>query len=670
VFELNVRKHYGSAGAVLFLLVFLGELTFSIRQQSLSWDEGDHIFAGYMSWKKADFGINPEHPPLVKALAAIPLLPMHLKVPDRKGLASFKDEAYFDGRDFIFGNGGEAEADRIIFRARMAAATLSLLLGLLVFLAAREMFGDGAALFALALVVFEPNMIAHGAYVTTDMGISCFIFASIYAFYRYVKAPSVGRLIVLGLVSGLALASKHSGVLLLPFGLALIITEILWPSPETRTNKRKVALRLTGAFLAASTIAIVVLWAFYGFRYAARPGGMPLSPSLAEYARGLKGVEPHAYLALARLHILPESYLYGLVDVRLISDSFSTYIFGKVYARGVWFYFPAAFIIKSTAAFMGLLLLTGFAIVTRKLRARREIFFLTIPPVLYLLIATGTGLDIGARHILPMYPFLSVLIGGAALALAHGDRRWAYVVGLLLAWHAVSSARAYPNYLAYSNEFWGGPANTYKYLTDSNTDWGQQLKAVKKYLDNRGVKDCWFAYFVEPSIHFSAYGIPCKPLPTADSGWAHYQIDTPQTITGPVLISAGTLTGYEWGSNVLNPYREFQKLKPVAFIQDGVFVYDGTFDMRFASALGHVTRARDLIAAGQLASALVEAQTAVAIDPDQLQAQMVLGDTFTALGQPLAAKPAYQQALAIAKTMEPSAEAIWVKTIQKKLAGR
>jgi len=192
------------------------------------------------------------------------------------------------GRDFIFGNGGEAEADRIIFRARMAAASLSLLLGLLVFLAAREMFGDGAALFALALVVFEPNMIAHGAYSQRTWYL-LLIFASIYAFYRYVKAPSVSRLIVLGLVSGLALASKHSGVLLLPFGLALIITEILWPSPETRTNKRKVALRLTGVFLAASTIAIVVIWAFYGFRYAARPGGMSLSPSLAEYARGLKG---------------------------------------------------------------------------------------------------------------------------------------------------------------------------------------------------------------------------------------------------------------------------------------------------------------------------------------------------------------------------------------------
>jgi hypothetical protein len=170
-------------------------------------------------------------------------------------------------------------------------------------------------------------------------------------------------------------------------------------------------------------------------------------------------------------------------------------------------------------------------------RSGAVVVFPTVPPVLYLLIATGSGLNIGARHILPMYPFLSVLIGGAALALAHRDRRWAYVVVLLQALHAVSSARAYPNYLAYSNELWGGPANTNKYLTDSNTDWGQQLKAVKKYLDNRKVKDCWFAYLVEPSVHFSAYGIPCKPLPTADSGWTDYQIDTPQTISGTLLIS-------------------------------------------------------------------------------------------------------------------------------------
>jgi tetratricopeptide (TPR) repeat protein len=594
---------------------------------------------------------------------------MHLKVPPPKGLASFKDEAYFDGRDLIFGNGGKAEADRIIFRARMAAAILSLTLGLLVFLAAREMFGVAAALFALTLLVFEPNMIAHGAYVTTDMGVSCFMFASIYAFYRFVRVPFLGRLVTVGLATGLALASKHSALLLLPIGIALVLTEIVWiPSGKLAADRRTIALRLSRAFLAVSAIAVVVLWAFYGFRYQARPAGLQLSPSLAEYVQGLKGIEPRFYLALARWHILPESYLYGLTDVRQISDWFPTYVLGKVYAHGVWFYFPAAFIIKSTGAFMGLLLLAGFAIVTGKLRKRRAIFFLTIPPIVYLLISIHTNLNIGVRHILPMYPFLCVLIGGAVVKLANIDRQWAYVAGLLLAWHVVSASRAFPNYLAYSNEFWGGPADTYKYLTDSNTDWGQQLKDVKKYLDQRGIRDCWFAYFVEPSIQFSAYGIPCKPLPTADSWWTHYQIDTPAIIQGPVLISAATLTGYEFGSNALNPYLQFQQVRPVDEIDDGVFVYDGAFDMRFASALGHVTRAIDLGASKQLEPALAEAQIAVQIDPDEFQAQMVLGDTSVALGRKREAKTAYQNALVIANRMEPTAAAQWTPQIQKKLA--
>ena len=662
------RQRYGIAGAALLLLVLLGELTFSVRQQSLSWDEGDHLFAGYMSWKTADFGFNPEHPPLVKALAAVPLLAMHLKTPPPKGLPFFKDEAYFRGRDLIFDNGGEAVADKIIFRARMAAATLSLLLGLLVFLAGREMFGVGAALFGLALFVFEPNVVAHGAYVTTDMGGSCFLFASVYALYRYVKSPSWARLLLMGLAAGLALASKHSAVLLLPMVVALAAAEVFWPQEGVR--RKQVALRLAGALIAASAIAIAVLWAFYGFRYAARPGGVRMNPSLAEYAQGLHGMEPRIYLALARWHILPESYLFGLVDIRRLSGSFPTYIFGKVYAHGVWFYFPAAFAIKSTIGFMALLLLSAGAMAAGKLRARRELLFLAVPPIVYFMIAMGTGLDIGARHILPMYAFLSVLIGGAVVALAKSDRRWMYVAGVLLAWHIVSSARSYPDYIAYSNEFWGGPANTYKYLTDSNTDWGQQLKSVKTYLDQRGVKDCWFAYFVSPFIDYKAYGIPCRPLPTADTVWANDQIDTPPTITGTVLISASDVTGYEFGSNALNPYSHFEQLQPTAVIRHGVFVYDGTFDTRLASALGHVTRARKLMAAKQLPAALAEAQTAVQVDPDYLQAQMVLGDALAALGKRAEANAAYEKALQIAKMMEPGAEADWVPGIEKKMAAR
>jgi hypothetical protein len=497
------------------------------------------------------------------------------------------------------------------------------------------------------------------------MGIACFMFASIYTFYRYAKAPSTVRLILVGLTSGLALAAKHSALLLLPIGLALMLAEIAWP--ESGIRRKAVAFRLLGSFLAVSVIAITVLWSLYGFRYAARPGGVPLQPSPAEYAQGLHGIEPGVYVGLARAHILPESYLYGLIDVRLVSNFFPTYIFGQVHAHGVWFYFPVAFVIKSTLGFMALMLLTGWAIASGKLKARREILFLTIPPFVYMLIAIDTGLNIGARHILPMYPFLCVLIGGAVFALARTQRNWLYLAVPLLAWHGISAARAYPVDLAYSNELWGGPANTYKYLSDSNTDWGQQLKAVKQYVDARGIQDCWFAYFVQPAIDFRDYGIPCKPLPTQDTIWFHNQIDTPVTIQGPVFISVGTLAGFEFGSNILNPYRQFQSLQPTAAIQHGVFVYDGTFDMRFASALGHATRAKDLAAASKLDTALTEAQIAVKIDPETFQAQMALGDTLTSLGRTAEAKLAYQHALAITHTMEQSSAVDFAKQVQLKL---
>ena len=281
----------------------------------------------------------------------------------------------------------------------------------------------------------------------------------------------------------------------------------------------------------------------------------------ADYLKQLKGMEPAIFTALARWHVLPESYLYGMIDVRGMSIGFPTYIFGQVHAHGVWYYFPVAFVIKSTAAFLILLAITVFAIAAGKLRARREILFMAVPVAIYFIIAMGTGLNIGARHVLPMYAFLCVLIGAAAVALCRANPTWVYAVGLLLAWHMVSTTRAYPDYIAYSNEFWGGPSNTYKYLTDSNTDWAQQLKAVKTYLDERGVKDCYFAYFAEPVVDFRDYGIPCKPLPTADTGWFNLQVDTPPTVTGTVLISAGSLTGFELGSNVLNPYRNFQKIE-------------------------------------------------------------------------------------------------------------
>ncbi len=641
-----------------------------MRRTSQTWDEGDHIFAGYMSWVRGDFGLNPEHPPLVKLVATVPLLPLKLNVPKLRN-RYFKTEAFLDGREFLYGN----DPDTILARTRTAASLFALALLAVVFLAAREMFGTGAGLLALTLLVFEPNLLAHGAYVTTDVALSFGMFATVYAFYRYVKAPSVWRLALTGVAAGAALAAKHTGILVFPILALLLVCEALVSRGEGGFGDRaaaagKRALKLIGPLAGAGLIAVVVLWACYGFRYKARPAGWGLAPPLAGYVQQLKPIEAKGISLLAQWHVLPESYLYGLTDVRGLAAWFPSYIFGKVYSNGVWFYFPVAFAVKSTLALLGFLLLAAGAIAMRRLKGGREILFLTVPPLFHLAVAMSSGLNIGLRHILPLYVFFSVLAAGAAWALIRQNRRWAYVAGALLVAHVASSAACFPNYMAYANELWGGPSNTYRYLSDSNTDWAQQLKSVKKYVDARGVKDCWFAYFAGGVVPPNAYGIPCKTLPTLDTQWLDEPSDVPPVIDGPVFISLGTLSGGEGWPPGLNPYRQFQDRSPAAVIDHGVFVFDGRFQVGRASALSHAQQAGDLLRGRHVEQALAAAQEAVAADPDVVQAQAALGDVLMVLKRPDEARAAYRKALALAQTVEPEFQKDWVERMQRHLGGK
>jgi 4-amino-4-deoxy-L-arabinose transferase-like glycosyltransferase len=657
---------------VVFLLLVLGfQLALSVRRESQTWDEANHIFAGYMSWKKADFGLNPEHPPMLKLLTTAPLLSLPLKVPTLQD-RYFKEEAFLGGKDFLYQN----DADMILFVTRMAAATVTILLALLVFMATTEMFGTGAAFIALGLLAFEPNLLAHGALVTTDAGLSCFMFATMYAFYRYVKAPSVWRMITVGVSAGLVLAVKHAGLLVFPMLVLLAICEVVRQriavreTIEPAIGSVRRLLNFATALVAIAVIAGALLWSFYGFRYQARPNGLQLNPPLAESVQALKPHNTWIVSTIARFHVLPESYLYGLADVLFTADFYTSYVFGKIYPHGVWFYFPIVFVIKSTLAFLILLLLAVAAVVTRRLKCWREILFLIVPPVFFLLVAMNAGPNIGVRHILPVYIFSSVLIAGAAWALVRQNRKWAYVVLALLLFHAGSSLRTFPVYLAYSNELWGGSSNTYKYLTDSNVDWAQQLKSTKQYLDKRAVKDCWFVYFAEGVADPGYYGIPCKPLPTTTTLWLNEQIDVPASIDGPVLISAGNLSSFEFGPGSLNPYEQFKRLRPTDVIDHGVFVFDGHFEIPLASALGHTQKAQNLLAAKQIKEALVEAQTAVALAPEAVQPQMLLGDVLRAMGQPEQARSAYEKALLLAKTIEPEFQVRSIPGIEQSLAGK
>jgi 4-amino-4-deoxy-L-arabinose transferase-like glycosyltransferase len=667
----NRQRVLVAVGVISLLAALVLQLSLSVSRESPTWDEGDHIFAGYRSLTDRDFGLNPEHPPVVKMLAAAPLLSMPLKVPPVQN-RFFMREAFLDGKEFLFGN----DADRMMFRARMTASILTVLLALLVFLATREFFGTGAAFIALTLIVFEPNLLAHGARVTTDAGLSCFMFATIYAFYRYVKVPSAWRLAVVGLATGLTLAAKHTGILVIPMLALLAICEVLrghltkQKDSAGRVRTGRLAGRLSVSVIVSVLIAVGVLWAAYGFRFAARPYGLQLNPGFAEWVGQLKPIEAHLVSFAARWHLLPESYLYGLAAVRLSAETYTSFVLGTVHPHGVWFYFPVTFAIKSTLALLILTVISVFAIATRKLTSVREILFLTVPPVFYLIVAMSSKINIGVRHILPVYLFLAVLIAGAVRSLMRSDRRWQYVVAALLLFHLFSSVRSYPNYMAYSNELWGGPSQTYKYLTDSNVDWAQQLKSTKQYLDRRGIKECWFAYFGQGVLEPHYYGIPCKPLPTADSLWMNERIDVPPTIDGTVLMSAGVLSGFEFGPGALNPYRQFQQLRPVAVIDASAFVFEGRFEIPLASALGHVQHASVLLEGKQLNEALAEAQAAVALAPGSVTTQSALGDALTALNRPDEARPVYQRALELARTVEPEFQVNWIPTLEAKLASK
>jgi hypothetical protein len=502
------------------------------------------------------------------------------------------------------------------------------------------------------------------------MGLSCSLFATVYAFYRYLKKPSGASLSLVGLAAGLSLAAKHSGILVFPILIALAICE-RWrmprPTASSASSRPSNSMRLVGALVFVALMAVLILWASYGFHFHPRPG-VDAENRVADYAAGLNSpLQKNLITQFAHWHVLPESYLYGLADVGITAGFSHTYLFGKVYPHGQWLYFPAAFLIKSTVTLIILLLLAPFAIVLRGAQHRRELWFLAIPPAIYFAVAISSGMNIGVRHILPIYPFLMVLAGWAAAQFISHRRRWAWMVAVVMAFGVVSSLRTFPTYIAYANELWGGPANTYKYLSDSNVDWGQQLKSIKTYLDQRHAKNCWFAYFGEVVIDPHYYGIPCQPLTTISTVWLQPSIDVPASIDGPVLISAGVLSGYEFGPGSLNPYDQFQRLSPAAVIENGVFVFNGHFEIPLASALNHVTQAQLLDQSGHLDQALGEAQTAVALEPDSVQTQAELGHLLMKVNRPDEARQAFQQALAQATTVHSEMQSAWVPGLRNSL---
>jgi tetratricopeptide (TPR) repeat protein len=641
--------------AALLLLTLAAEVVFTALHESQTVDEAIHIYAGYRHWC-GDYGINPEHPPLAKLVATIPLL---FDRPKNPGPACGSDNSdksgnFALGRQFLYSD----DAFKILTQTRSFIGLFPLLLAVFVFIAARRMFGGWAGLLAMFFVVFEPTIIGHGTLVTTDVAETCCYFAAAYAFYRYTQQRTKLHLIVAGVAAGFALAAKHSGILLLP-ALVLLALADLWlrrrePPDEMSSRERQLKIRLLRQAVALAVIfliAFATLWGFYRFRHSPRPPGYEMSESLSAFIQD--GVQyRHAHgLMLTRVipllaYVLPKSYVYGMADIAIDNSVGRTaYIFGRLYTTGQWFYFPAAFIVKATLGFLLLLLLTIPAAAYLWSEKKRETLFLLIPAIFFLAVSMTSKLNFGVRHLLPIFPLLIVLAAGAACYLAGRNRLWLYAVVLFTAFHCASSLRAFPYYLSYSNEAFGGPQQTYRYLLDTNSDWAQGLIDDRDYLARNRITDCWIDYYgpLDPDY----YGVPCKVLalyPGKRVG------ALPLPFEGTFIVSVADYMGYAWGPPEMDPFGPLHHMQPIARLGGHSLVFQGHFDLPVPSAESHSALAQLLAGEGRMEEALAEARMGVALAPQAMDTHLSLAQILAQAKQFPAARAEYLESIRLAET--------------------
>lgn len=547
---------------------------------SPTFDEGEHMAAGYRYWQCGDYAINPEHPPLLKLIAAFPIRHWHLDVFDGPcGSAPVANVRLIAiGHRLLNSDVGPAA----LHRARLAAMSFTIMLLVTVFFAARAWFGDFAAGIAVLLTLFEPNLTGHGALVTTDVAIAATTFLTVFLADRYLRRPSAIRLCLLGLALGLALASKHTGAFV-PIILLLQFAAWIWLDPASRTRRK--ILRLTGAWIFACFVGVFVLWSTYQFRYSALPGhaaGFDIAKVLQEDGR-TSTLFGHTVATLAQFHLLPEAYLDGLLFV--VDNSVRTsFIFGTEHPTGVWYYFPVTILVKTPLSLLFLFLLAIGSPGLWKIRSR-EFATLALPVAVFLFSAMAGKINIGVRHLLPVYPFLILFACAAAAFYAQRSKLLLGVLAALLAFQCVSYTRAFPNLISYANEAWGGPSKVRLVLGDSSVDWGQSLYQVRDYIAAHGIRDCWIAWLGgEDPVHA---GLPCRELPSPsfiEAAEPELPEVIPEKFSGTIFIS-NTLTNYS-----LFPYGYFRRHPPDGVIAGSVLVFHGEFDLPEIAAERHISR--------------------------------------------------------------------------------
>lgn len=553
------------------LLVFASIVLSLLKQKSLMVDDAIHIPAGYSYLVTNDFRINQEHPPLAKLFSGLGLSLVRPELPlDSEGWQRAAVPGDAENGDELFSqeffDRNASKYERIIFWGRAPMVIVPLLLALAVWAFARELFGDGAALLAVFLLLSEPNVIGNSTLVQDDLASALAVFLFVIFLRSYLKSPSARRATSLGFVIGLALLTKHSLVVILPISLVVLVAHLGWK----RYKHKEPACRLASLTLLILFCAYLIFIAGYSFHIDWIDEDE--AQLISDWLHLSGGFSESFQSLLVHLPVqLPKYFLYGMEQVVTdVRGGRPAFLLGRISGQGWWYYFPVAFVLKTSLPFL-LATLAGLVWLVKEIARKRwaDGLYLLFPPLLYLAMSMTSKLNIGVRHVLPVWPFFAVIAAGAITSIGKNLRWRGWPLcrmgsAAVVAWASVLVLTTYPDYLTHFSPLAGGASNGWKSLSDSNVETGQEVKRLAGYLKQHGTTRVAGIFMGSEFARF--YGIEVRDLgDSADE----------EDEGAPIYAAVGAWTFHEID---VTPEQKatidlYRTLKPEALVGNSIFVF-------------------------------------------------------------------------------------------------
>ena len=564
-------------------------------------DEVPHIGAGWSYVAKQTFLFNPEHPPLVKDLAGLPLLTLNIDeaVFERQyqgGWPTDVNGQWNFGRALIYQSG--VEAQKLVHFAKLPMFLFFILSGVLIFVWTSRLYGGLGGLLALFLFSFSPTIIAHSRFVTTDAAALTGILAATFFFIRYLKEPGnqwyhSRSFWLAAIIFGLAQLTKFSVILLIPYFLFL---GVLWGWANGKIFKN-----ILNTILVMAIGMIVTIGPLYQLHLLNYPGSKQKADTEIILSGPGNQLIKNSLTWASDKPILRPYAEYGLGLAMVFHRNAGgnrTYFLGEVYNEAQKSYFPVVYLLKEPLPILVLMAIAILFVLIRRRpknwRARKWLgeHFAEVAMLIWITFywwtSINANLNIGIRHLLPVFGFTYILVAGQVATLAknlklkaqnHSSKSkvfnfkfsfyaFRFTLFVLIVWYLIEFVSAYPYYLTYFNQLAGGPSGGHRYVVDSNLDWGQDLKRLGDWTKERGIQKISVDYFgwadQKHYIGDAFYWVRNAEYTSAEQ----FLRGNPQG--GYIAVS---VTFYQESIHSNGNYNWLKAYKPVANIGNSIFVW-------------------------------------------------------------------------------------------------